>query len=294
MLKDMSSIKLQGANFYAATTLPILDSSDGKYAKASLIYGRNGSGKSTIARAFRKLKGDDVATVTTSVALDAANLPIALSEPERTSIFVFDEDFVNANVRIEEKGLGSIVMLGEQVDLTSQIELAEGELQKAEELVRTTCATLREYETGTNPKAPQFYINKIYGVLQRDDGWAGRDSRARGLRQNSRVTDDTYKRFINLTPEKTKDELILDYDSKMKELVAARSGMATISAVVPSVPDAYRQYSVIRANELIKQKIESPELSEREEYLFSLVTSGEASVLQTRIDQLILQFHFPL
>ena len=76
MLKDISSIKLQGANFSTATTLPILDSSDGKHAKASLIYGRNGSGKSTIARSFRKLKGDAVTTVTTSVALDAANLPI--------------------------------------------------------------------------------------------------------------------------------------------------------------------------------------------------------------------------
>jgi len=286
MLKDISSIKLQGANFSTATTLPILDSSDGKYAKASLIYGRNGSGKSTIARSFRKLKGDAVTTVTTSVALDAANLPITLSEQERTSIFVFDEDFVTANVRIEGSGLGSIVMLGEQVDLTSQIEHAEDELQKAEKMVSRRGDALQEYKTSTNPKAPQFYINKIYGALQRDDGWAGRDSRARGLRQNSRVTEDTYKRFIDLVPAKTKEELILDFDSKMKELDAARSGTATISAVVPSIPDDYMHYSVIRANKLIKQKIESPELSEREKYLFSLVTSGEASVLQKRMDQL--------
>lgn len=286
MLKDISSIKFQGANFSSLTILPILDSSDGKYTKASLLYGRNGSGKSTIAKAFRKLKGETVTTISTSIALNSANQPIALSEAEQANVFVFDEDFISSNVRIEGSGLGSIVMLGEQADLTSQIEQAEGELQKAEELVKTTGATLQEYHTSANPKAPQFYSNKIYGVLQRDDGWAGRDSRARGLRQNSRVTDDTYKKFIKLIPEKTKDELVLAFDNKMKELEAAKSGSTTIATTVPFVSDAYKQYSVTLANELIKKKIEAPELSDREQYLFSLITSGKTYELQKQIDNL--------
>ena len=122
MLKEISSVKLQGANFLSLTSLPILDSSDGKYTKISLIYGRNGSGKSTIAKAFRKMKGEVISTIPTTVALNTANQPIALSDTERASIFVFDEDFVSANVRIEGSGLGSIVMLGEQADLTAQID----------------------------------------------------------------------------------------------------------------------------------------------------------------------------
>ena len=108
MLKDISSVKLQGANFSFLTSLPILDSSDGKYTKISLIYGRNGSGKSTIAKAVRKMKGEAISTITTTVALNTANQPIALPETESASIFVFDEDFVSANVRIEGSGLGSI------------------------------------------------------------------------------------------------------------------------------------------------------------------------------------------
>ena len=54
MLKDISGIKLQGANFGVLTELPVFDCSDGKMTKASLVYGRNGSGKSTIARALKK------------------------------------------------------------------------------------------------------------------------------------------------------------------------------------------------------------------------------------------------
>jgi len=283
MIKDISSIKIQGANFSPLTILPILRSSDGKYAKISLLYGRNGSGKSTIAKAFRKIKGEAVTTITTAVPLDADNQLISLSESECANIFVFDEDFVSSNVRIEENGLGSIVMLGEQVDLSLQIEQAERELEIAEGLVNSSNDTYKEYQDNTNQKAPQYYLVKIHGVLQQNEGWAGRDSKARGLRQNSRVTDDTYKRFVELYPEESRDELIVAFNDKMKELEAAKSGETTISLAVPTIPDAYKNNSVALANELIKKKIEKPELSEREKYLFSLVTAGKADELMTRI-----------
>ena len=142
---------------------------------------------------------------------------------------------------------------------------------------------LEEYQTSTNPKAPRYYINKIHDTLQRDDGWAGRDSKARGLRQNSRVIDDTYKRFINLSPTKSKDELIVEFSNKMKELEDAKKGTSTIVAVVPAIPSSYKEYSVSSANELIKKKIEEPRLSTREQYLLSLVNEGKAKDLNERI-----------
>ena len=286
MLKNISSVRLQGANFSSVAVLPILKSSDGKYTKVSLIYGRNGAGKSTLAKAFRKIKGESVNTITTTDALNMENQPIVLSEAERASIFVFDEDFIATNVRIEGSGLGSIVMLGEQVDLTTQIEQAERELKKAEKLVKTTSNALTEYQTSTNPKAPSFYIKKIRKVLQGDDGWAGRDSRIKSSRQNSRVNDETYKRFIELTPEKPRNALVIAFDGKMKELESAKNGVSKIIKTVPSVPEGDKHYSITLANELIKKKIEEPELSEREKYLFSLVTAGRTDELQKRIGHL--------
>ncbi len=286
MLKDISSVKLQGAKFSSITVLPILNSSDGKYTKISLIYGRNGSGKSTIAKAFRKIKGE---AITASIITDVTNTTkqsVALSDTERTSIFVFDEDFVTDNVRIEGSGLGSIVMFGEQVNLTSQIEQVESELKKAENVVKSKFTTLKEYQTDTNPKAPSFYIKKIRKVLQHNDGWAARDSKVKGLRRNSSVTDETYKKFVTLTPEKSRDELVIAFDSKMKELKLAENGMSKIVEIVPSVPDVYKHYSITLANELIKKKIEKPELSEREKYLLSLVMAGKTDALQTRINNL--------
>lgn len=286
MLKDLSLIKLRGANFFSETDLPVLDSSDGKYSKISLIYGRNGAGKSTIAKSFRKIKGEVFSTAISATPLDSAKQTITLSETEKASIYVFDEDYVTSNVCIVGNNLGSIVMLGEQADLTAQIEHAEKELELAEALVKSTEDRLKEYQTNTNPKAPRFYINKIHDILQQDDGWAGRDSKVRGLRQNSRVTDDTYKRFINQSPKKSRDELIVEFNTKMKELEVAKSGISTIATVTPSIPSAYKAYSITLANELIKKKIERPELSDREQYLLSLVTSGKAEELNARIAQI--------
>lgn len=60
----------------------------------------------------------------------------------------------------------------------------------------------------------------------------------------------------------------------MKELELAKNGVSKIVETVPHVPDDYQHYSTTLINELIKKKIEEPELSEREKYLFSLVTAG--------------------
>ncbi|MBQ7514684.1 MAG: AAA family ATPase [Schwartzia sp.] len=286
MLKDISSISIQGKNFLSKTTLPILDSSDRKYTKASLLYGRNGSGKSSIAKAFRKIKGETDTSIIISDVLNTTNQLVTLSEEECARIFVFDEDFVTSNVRITESGLGSIIMIGEQADLTAQIEQAEKELKKAEDLLNTAEATLKEYQTSTNPKSPQFYINKITEILRRADGWAGRDSKVRDLRHNSPVTNDTYKKFITLVPQTPRDELIIEFNNKMRELDEAKSGEATIDTAVPSVPDDYKNYSTDLANKLIKKKVEEPKLSDREKHLFSLVMKEETDELQIRIDYL--------
>ncbi len=283
MLKDISYLKLQGANFSTKSLLPILDFKE-KYTKLSLIYGKNGAGKSTIAKAFRKIKGESVSTVISAETLNEEKQPVILSDKEKENIFVFDEDFITANVRIEESGLGSIVLLGEQADLTEQIDLVERQLKQANDFVKTKEDIFIEYQNSSSPKAPQFYLNKIHDALQCKDGWAERDSRVKNRRQNSRVTDETYKKFIAQIPEKSKDELIIAFNTKMKELDAAKRGVSTINSVVPIISDEYIHYSTTLANKLIKEKNEKPELSEREKYLISLITEGKSEELQERIN----------
>ena len=57
MLNDLKQIKLSGAAFDDQMILDFFkEKNDNKHINGVLLYGRNGSGKSTIAKAFRKLE----------------------------------------------------------------------------------------------------------------------------------------------------------------------------------------------------------------------------------------------
>ena len=174
MLKDITTIELQGANFRTARRLPLL-AVNGTPVKASLIYGRNGSGKSTIAKAFRKLKGEVVPSVQSVSAFDIHNAAVTLTPDDHAHIFIFDEDYINSNIRVQADGLGSIVMLGEQAGLTDLIVIATNQLRTAEADRDQKKAAVDEYLSATSEKSPKYYIEKMKSALRGDHNWAGRD-----------------------------------------------------------------------------------------------------------------------
>jgi energy-coupling factor transporter ATP-binding protein EcfA2 len=279
MLKDIRNIKIQGASFETLTQLPLLCDGNNP-AKAILLYGRNGFGKSTIARAFRKIKGLPGGNIQTALVSDAQGATITLTDEERAHIFIFDECYVNENVRVQEDGLGSIVMLGEQAGLTELIENVTAELREIETDRDQKRSNLNEYNDSSSPKSPRYYINKMYAVLQQDDGWAGRKRKIEQLRRNASVSDNTFRDFITLSPKRTRDELIVDFDNEWKRLEAAQSGISKITASLPNVPSAYKSFNSDDGNYLLKKVIEHPELTEREQYLLGLVQKGQGEELK--------------
>lgn len=114
MLKDISTIKVQGANFASLTPLSIFEPRDGnsfKTVKGALLYGRNGTSKSTIAKAFRRAKGEVQPAIRQVSFFEKDGNPVILSEEEKKHIFVFDEDYVNDKVKLKEDHLDTIIML---------------------------------------------------------------------------------------------------------------------------------------------------------------------------------------
>lgn len=93
-----------------------------KKSHLSIIYGRNGSGKTTIAKSIRQLVGKDTEQPNedgyTSYSFSSDSV---IPEYKKDSVFIFDEEFVRLNVRTQGKGLETIVMMGEQVDLNAQM-----------------------------------------------------------------------------------------------------------------------------------------------------------------------------
>ena len=286
MLSDITTIKIQGANFTSLTPFKLFDPVEGdksKTVKATLLYGRNGTGKSTIAKAFRKIKGETLPTIIQASIYNKEGNSISLTETDKKHIFVYDEDFVYKNVRLQEDHLDTIVMLGEAADLTEQIDKAEAERDKALSDYEAQIALYKEYTEYDNPKSPKYYIIRLGNALRGDESWAGRDKRIRDARQNTQVRDDTYKQFVNLTPSKSSSKLLLEFEEKMEALKNARSGASAIDAVVPSFSNSYIEYDDERLQDLLAGKIEKPELTDRERYLLRLVESGNSNDLSSRL-----------
>ena len=285
MLKDVRFLKLQGANFAVPTELPLFCDGNSP-AKAVLLYGRNGSGKSTIAHAFGKIKGLPADNVHSALLLDDQGHTITLTDEEKNHVCIFDEDYINQNVRIQEDGLGSIVLLGEQAGLAELIASATEELSAAENEKKQKKAVLDEYNDHANEKSPEYYMVKMYSALQQDNGWAGRKRRIEQLRRNASVSDSTYKEFVHLSPEKTRDELLVDFYATWERLENAQSGASSIPESVPTIAALYKSYGVDAANELLAQTIEHPELTEREQYLLRLVQAGRGEDLKNTVQEI--------
>lgn len=283
MLEQIKGIKLKGANFVNQTELNLFNSPNDKVAKVALVYGRNGSGKSTISNAFKKAQGDNVLNIEIASLYDSDSHEILISESGDKMIFVFNEDFVNDKVKIQKEGLGSIIMLGEKADLTVKIEQATEELSEAKEIYSNIEQKVEEYKDVVNLKSPYYYKEKMCATLKNDDGWAGRERRIKELRRNANVSKDKYLEFVNIAASKSKSELLIDFEEQMRELEKAKQGSGKIIEEIIKIPDTYINFNYSAISKLLEVSIERPLLSEREEYLLKLVETGEKDFLQKQL-----------
>lgn len=123
MIKQIASVAVNGRCFSEEKVFCFFPKTD---VRLSLVYGANGSGKSTISRAFQTLTHETNSDISARV-LDTEGNEIVLASP---AISVFNEDYIDANIRIDDDGLGCIVLLGEQVELQTQIDTVQAQVEE--------------------------------------------------------------------------------------------------------------------------------------------------------------------
>ena len=57
------------------------------------------------------------------------------------------------------------------------------------------------------------YLEKMQNALKGEGNWAARDAMIFGRKTNSPVKKDTYTKFLKRTPQKKRDELIVDFNT---------------------------------------------------------------------------------
>lgn len=87
MFKNIAGIKIKNAFFDTEPILNLFKKNDDEVCNFSIVYGRNGSGKSTISRAIESIKYDNQ-SFETSKFIDLNNNEVVLNE-ETKNIYIF-------------------------------------------------------------------------------------------------------------------------------------------------------------------------------------------------------------
>lgn len=274
MFENFKKIKIKGGCFAEETELELF-----KKDPVTVVYGRNGSGKTTIAHCIQQLaaQAGDVEVTDFSVTAD-----VAIPEEHKGSIFVFDEDFVRDHVRVSREGINTIVMLGEQVEIDNQIEQQKDKLKKAEEKIVELEALKAEYGDEGNVKSPKYHYNGLWNALREDGGWADMDSAVKGNKMKSKITGDVMQGFLDMDEPADNFETLRSHMQKDWELYRQSENAQTVTWVEPALGLPENLNALVG---LLKKPIDKPELSEREQRLLAFVTAHPQEGKQQMVDE---------
>lgn len=269
IIGSMTGIDIKSSYFQNAPTFELFPkTSPDKQYRVALLYGKNGSGKSTIAQGFRDYR--DI-TVPTTVELwprvDGTRISMTDGgKPEK--FFIFDDKYITSEVRIKDAGLDAIVLFGEQVGLSEQIEEVERRITSKKNEVTQQEAKCAQFLNDKDINAPDYWLTKIRNELRKDTAWAGIGAKIKGKKHNLSVTEAEIDRIGHLVPKKPQIELQAEFDSNYAQYTAVDStSNLIITKITPIsiVHDLDKQ-----AKMLFETVVAQPRLTEREQRLLTL------------------------
>lgn len=234
--------------------------------RVALIYGSNGSGKSTIAQGFREYS-ESVVPKTVELNPTAGAAIIKMSSGMKSGkIFVFDEKYISRNIKVQESGLGTIVLLGEQVELEKRLEELKAQIAKLQANIDSKAENVEKFNLVSDVISPEYWKAAITKKLQSSGGWAETSGiRIKRNQIKTRVTDAEVDRLGQLTPQK--DETLTR--EKFTELFSVFDSIETsVSPVAPEIRAIDIPEKVVEdAKRLLAKVPQKPILTEREQEL---------------------------
>lgn len=278
MIERINTISVKGRCFQDETALSFFGQAD---QRITIVYGKNGAGKSTVSEGVRALIGAVPSDISASFFASNSQ-PIPTTDLAK-NVFVFNEHYIDENVKIDDDGLGTIVLLGGQVSLQAEIDKYEDLTQKSlaeSEITQNAC---NQFLQATNPVSPLYHLERIKATLKKSGGWAETDSKIKGNRRNSSVTDDIISEICALSPTKTMLELQNEFQKTKELLDKVSDNSNTFPSPIAQIPVCDKLDE--RICELLIKKIDQPVLTEREQRMLSTIQAGnQVFVERARVD----------
>lgn len=216
------SLEFVDASFISSEskTLNLVDAKKNNNSNlCTVVFGRNGSGKTTICKSIESVINQQDIGYQVKL-LDSQNNEFNSNQLE--NIRIFSERFVDENIRFKEKGLDTIILLGEDVDVDDQIKIIEEKLEGIEKDINLI--NIEQYDNPTNEKCPFYHMERMKSTLKQPDNWASRQKKIKQLQRNASVNDREVEQIKNDHSKKISIEkfnkLLEEYlDAKKNNLI---------------------------------------------------------------------------
>ena len=196
-ISEFSKIIISG-NIFNNTELEFFPNNK-KAPRICNIYGKNGTGKSTISKGI-KSNYENIIVKFKNIQNNE------LLREDADKIYLYNEEFIDANVKTSESGMKTIIMLGEQKDLDDQIDLLNDKRKILDKEQQRLNIEKEKFENQNDVCSPKHLKATIEHTLK--SKWASRDKDIKGNIRNSTVQYDSMIKSItnNKDEEKTKEE----------------------------------------------------------------------------------------
>ena len=161
MFSNFCGIRIQGKCFQSEVKLNFFEKECHRFC---LIYGKNGSGKSTISQAFDTAKQNNQPLIASQIIDKSGAVVDLTSENQKNSIFVFNEEYVNSKVKIKDNGLDAIVLFGDVANIDEMLQKVKRINKKLEERKSKYQEEFQKYNDIQNTDNPEKYKDDIIKI----------------------------------------------------------------------------------------------------------------------------------
>lgn len=240
----------------------------GKVNRVALVYGRNGSGKSTISQGFYEYANSINPKNVELSLLSGDNYIKISSNGKPNKIFVFNEDYIDKNVKIKTGGLDTIVLLGKQVGLEKEISETEENIKHISSKLEHKKTLYSKYEDQKDAASPDYWILSIKKDLQ-TKGWAENlGMKINGNSTKARVTDQVIEEIKNTNATEKKEDLLDSFNSKLNIFFKTYKNTLPINKPVCELnfDKNIEKISI----EILSKIVSKPQLTQREQHILDL------------------------
>lgn len=272
MLGKLNKIVITGRCFTPPTEFQFFGENGN--ARISLVYGKNGSGKSTIANALQHANNTNESTDLTATLIDKFGSDITSQLSDKIS--VFNEDFIDKNIKIESQGLSTIVLFGEQVELQKEIEDTKNSIAETEKDIEQKTDALSKITAKNNSDNPDNIEKELIKLLR--GSWAEVHGKIKGYKNNASVNRDLITEIGELKFKESEAELLQKFEEYKTFLDKTKNSNPVPEDPIRSIPNLLDLEENICS--LLSKKIDRPVLTEREKILLSIIQSGGQKLIE--------------